>query len=114
MIDALHSSTCLNFEAMPLPCPACSTTVPSWWWWPLFFLVVVADADAAPPQPQLRMGVRPNCTTSCGGVSVPYPVGIEPGCHLGDSFRLTCDDTHKQPAPRPRRVAVPGHEHLPR
>ncbi|KAG2559802.1 hypothetical protein PVAP13_8KG008600 [Panicum virgatum] len=57
------------FEAMPC------------WWWPLLLLVVVA-ADAA--QPQLPMGFRrPNCSTSCGG----------PGCHLGESFRLTCDTT---------------------
>ncbi|CAO2143146.1 unnamed protein product [Urochloa humidicola] len=31
----------------------------------------------------------PNCTTSCGGVSVPYPFGIEPGCYLL-GFNVTC------------------------
>lgn len=30
-----------------------------------------------------------NCTRSCGGVSVPYPFGVEPGCYLA-GFNLTC------------------------
>ena len=33
------------------------------------------------------IGLMPNCTTSCGGVRVPYPFGIEPGCYLGESFK---------------------------
>ncbi|RLM58238.1 putative wall-associated receptor kinase-like 16 [Panicum miliaceum] len=43
------------------------------------------------------MGLRPNCSTTCGGVSVPYPFGIDPGCHLGESFRLTCNTSLKPP-----------------
>ncbi|RLN13171.1 wall-associated receptor kinase 5-like isoform X1 [Panicum miliaceum] len=30
-----------------------------------------------------------NCSRSCGGVSVPYPFGVEPGCYL-PGFNLTC------------------------
>ena len=51
---------------------------------PIPFMVVVADADDAG---QLRMGLHPNCSTSCGGVTMPYPFGIEPGCYLGESFK---------------------------
>ncbi|PUZ43561.1 hypothetical protein GQ55_8G019000 [Panicum hallii var. hallii] len=95
------------FEAMPRPASSTTTVtvlLPSWsWWWPLLLVVaavVVADADAdadAAAQPQLWMGLRPNCSTTCGGVSVPYPFGIDPGCHLGESFRLTCNTSLKPP-----------------
>ncbi|XP_062196130.1 putative wall-associated receptor kinase-like 16 [Phragmites australis] len=39
----------------------------------------------------------PNCTTTCGNVSVPYPFGLSPGCYL-PGFNLTCD--HSQEPPR--------------
>ncbi|XP_066333187.1 wall-associated receptor kinase 4-like [Miscanthus floridulus] len=50
--------------------------------------LLVADAAAADGQP---IGL-PGCPTSCGGVSVPYPFGIQPGCHLEGSpaTRATC------------------------
>ncbi|KAL6658255.1 hypothetical protein ACP70R_003841 [Stipagrostis hirtigluma subsp. patula] len=44
-------------------------------------------------------GRRPNCTASCGGVSVQYPFGIEPGCYLGN-FGLTCKNTGRHAPPR--------------
>jgi hypothetical protein len=41
----------------------------------------------------------PGCPTSCGGVSVPYPLGIEPGCSLGRQpwFKLTCNTSYAPP-----------------
>jgi hypothetical protein len=42
---------------------------------------------------------RSNCTRSCGNISIPYPFGIEPGCHIEgeDGFNLTCDHSHHLP-----------------
>jgi hypothetical protein len=42
---------------------------------------------------------RSNCTRSCGNISIPYPFGIEPGCHMEgeDGFNLTCDHSHHLP-----------------
>ncbi|CAN6362146.1 unnamed protein product [Urochloa humidicola] len=74
----------------------------------LLLLLVVVAADAKPkpkpkPSPQQQqhhqqneIGLLPNCTTMCGGVSVPYPFGIEPGCYL-HGFRLTCNTSYTTP-----------------
>ncbi|CAN6357493.1 unnamed protein product [Urochloa humidicola] len=63
----------------------------------LLLLSVVVAADAkGPQQQQYQMGLLPNCTTVCGGVSVPYPFGIEPGCYL-HGFRLTCNKSYSRP-----------------
>ncbi|CAN6372180.1 unnamed protein product [Urochloa humidicola] len=44
-----------------------------------------------------RIGL-PNCPTSCGNVSVPYPFGIAPRCHLGQwLFKLTCNESYTPP-----------------
>ncbi|OEL33175.1 hypothetical protein BAE44_0005805, partial [Dichanthelium oligosanthes] len=58
-------------------------------------LVVVADAAAAAAGVGQPMGLS-NCPTSCGGVSVPYPFGIQPGCHLR-GFDLTCNTSYTPP-----------------
>ncbi|KAL6847393.1 hypothetical protein ACP4OV_023246 [Aristida adscensionis] len=42
------------------------------------------------------IGLKVNCTTSCGDVLVPFPFGIGPGCYL-PGFNLTCDTSHVQP-----------------
>nr|CAB3480746.1 unnamed protein product [Digitaria exilis] len=42
----------------------------------------------------------PGCPTSCGGVSVPFPFGISPGCYL-PGFNLTCD-----PSSAPSRLVL--------
>ncbi|WVZ54637.1 hypothetical protein U9M48_005404 [Paspalum notatum var. saurae] len=56
---------------------------------PVLVAALLAVA-AAGGDDQTRIGL-PGCTTSCGGVSVPYPFGMEPGCSLGLSrFNLTC------------------------
>ena len=57
-------------------------------------LVSVADAAGAAAAP---IGL-PNCPTSCGNVSVPYPFGIAPRCHLPQPwFSLTCNRSSKPP-----------------
>ncbi|OEL12696.1 Wall-associated receptor kinase 5 [Dichanthelium oligosanthes] len=39
----------------------------------------------------------PNCSTAtCGGVRVPYPFGISPGCYR-PGFNLTCNTTYNPP-----------------
>ncbi|KAL6905699.1 hypothetical protein ACP4OV_003300 [Aristida adscensionis] len=42
----------------------------------------------------------PSCSATCGGVSVPYPFGIEPGCHL-ERFDVICDTRYT-----PQRMRV--------
>ena len=39
---------------------------------------------------------KPNCSTTCGGVRVPYPFGISPGCYL-PGFNLTCNTSYSPP-----------------
>ncbi|CAN6372186.1 unnamed protein product [Urochloa humidicola] len=54
----------------------------------MWLQVVVATA---------RIGL-PNCPTICGNLSVPYPFGIAPRCHLGQRFfNLTCSETYPLP-----------------
>ncbi|OEL27573.1 Wall-associated receptor kinase 3 [Dichanthelium oligosanthes] len=61
-------------------------------------LLLAAAATAAAGSQVIGL---PNCTTSCGGVSVPYPFGIDPGCSLGHSpslFHLICNTSYTPPA----------------
>ncbi|CAO2149078.1 unnamed protein product [Urochloa humidicola] len=63
-------------------------------------LVAVAAAAAMVSANSAGSGAAPiglpNCATSCGSVSVPYPFGISPGCYL-PKFGLTCDTSHDPP-----------------
>lgn len=53
--------------------------------------LLVAEADDAAVGGELPIGL-PGCLTRCGDVSVPFPFGLEPGCHLRpSSFNLTCN-----------------------
>ncbi|KAK4391243.1 Wall-associated receptor kinase [Sesamum angolense] len=36
---------------------------------------------------------KPNCTDSCGKVSIPFPFGTTPDCYGNDSFFVTCNQT---------------------
>ncbi|KAJ1288955.1 hypothetical protein BS78_02G128400 [Paspalum vaginatum] len=40
---------------------------------------------------------KPNCTTACGDVPVPYPFGVGAGCYHSPGFNLTCDDGARGP-----------------
>ncbi|XP_051119117.1 wall-associated receptor kinase-like 18 [Andrographis paniculata] len=34
-----------------------------------------------------------DCSSSrCGDIEIPYPFGVEEGCYLDDTFRITCDE----------------------
>ncbi|CAD5197074.1 unnamed protein product [Musa acuminata subsp. malaccensis] len=41
------------------------------------------------------MAFGQNCTRRCGNIDVPYPFGIEPGCHL-DGLGLSCNVTESK------------------
>ena len=51
----------------------------------LLLLVAILCAAQAATQP------NPNCTTSCGSVSIPFPFGTTEGCSLGSSFLIHCN-----------------------
>ncbi|CAM0901503.1 unnamed protein product [Alopecurus aequalis] len=47
-----------------------------------------------------------NCPDQCGGVHIPYPFGIGPGCFLADDFELTCNETTNPPWPFTGNVRI--------
>jgi hypothetical protein len=60
-------------------------------------LVLPLSAEAAAPSPAPAIGM-PNCSTSCGDISVPYPFGMGPArCYHSPGFKLTCDNTTSPP-----------------
>ncbi|KAL6140487.1 hypothetical protein ACLB2K_058786 [Fragaria x ananassa] len=47
---------------------------------------------------------KPNCTSHCGSVEIPYPFGIEPGCYRDNGtydrgFQILCDNSTDPPKP---------------
>ncbi|TXG53818.1 hypothetical protein EZV62_019074 [Acer yangbiense] len=40
---------------------------------------------------------KPNCPSSCGNVSIPFPFGIGSNCYLNDSFAVDCKSDHHKP-----------------
>ncbi|KAK1566853.1 hypothetical protein Q3G72_004899 [Acer saccharum] len=40
---------------------------------------------------------KPNCPSSCGNVSIPFPFGIGSNCYLNDSFAVDCKFDHHKP-----------------
>ncbi|TVU26489.1 hypothetical protein EJB05_29038, partial [Eragrostis curvula] len=55
-------------------------------------VLAAAQLSAAAEAPPVPIGL-PNCNTTCGNISVPYPFGIHPGCYR-PGFNLTCDTSH--------------------
>ncbi|XP_074318142.1 wall-associated receptor kinase 5-like [Silene latifolia] len=51
--------------------------------------------------------IASHCTSECGGITIPYPFGIEDGCYYKDkddhslnpSMRITCNHTFSPPQP---------------
>ncbi|KAM0953543.1 putative protein kinase RLK-Pelle-WAK family [Dioscorea sansibarensis] len=58
----------------------------------LFFLSSCSTSSMA------LNGTLPGCQDKCGNVTIPYPFGLSPGCHL-PGFNITCNDTYNQPKP---------------
>jgi hypothetical protein len=53
-----------------------------------FLLLLTYElAEAAAPI------AKPNCTSSCGKVQIPFPFGIEPDCYLDQWFKIVCNGT---------------------
>jgi hypothetical protein len=59
----------------------------------LHFLLFVFAAPVVAPAEQIGL---PNCSTTCGGVRVPFPFGISPKCSL-QGFNLTCNTSYNPP-----------------
>ncbi|XP_047306635.1 wall-associated receptor kinase 5-like, partial [Impatiens glandulifera] len=61
-----------------------------------FFLVTILSP--APAVSVMQPG--PNCTTTCGGINIPFPFGTTPDCYLNPTFLVVCNETHFNP-PKP-------------
>ncbi|XP_047340643.1 putative wall-associated receptor kinase-like 16 [Impatiens glandulifera] len=59
-----------------------------------FVLIILMPPAQSVTQPSS------NCTTTCGGVNIPFPFGTNPDCYLEPSYLIVCNDTHFNP-PRP-------------
>ncbi|KAF8654453.1 hypothetical protein HU200_061639 [Digitaria exilis] len=67
--------------------------------WKLLLLLLAATASVvalASPSQLPAVGLKANCTTTCGDVVVPYPFGITDGCYLL-GYNLTCDTSYTPP-----------------
>ncbi|KAG4200849.1 hypothetical protein ERO13_A05G239700v2 [Gossypium hirsutum] len=40
---------------------------------------------------------QPGCESSCGNISIPYPVGTGDGCNISSNFFITCNTTFNPP-----------------
>ena len=62
--------------------------------WVGVLLSVTTSASAVLSYPS----ALPNCQNStCGGVEIPYPFGMNQGCYLDESFSITCDNSTSKP-----------------
>ncbi|KAL6134919.1 hypothetical protein ACLB2K_067147 [Fragaria x ananassa] len=54
--------------------------------------------------PSLGKRPKPNCTSHCGSIDIPYPFGIEPGCYRDNNrydrgYQILCDTSTDNPKP---------------
>ncbi|XP_047306634.1 putative wall-associated receptor kinase-like 16 [Impatiens glandulifera] len=62
------------------------------------FIFLVTILSPAPAVSVMQPG--PNCTTTCGGINIPFPFGTTPDCYLNPTFLVVCNETHFNP-PKP-------------
>lgn len=55
----------------------------------LVFLTLVLQSNFV--KSQSKRG--PECSTTCGNVTIPYPFGVEENCYLDTSYKVTCNTT---------------------
>ncbi|XP_037427594.1 putative wall-associated receptor kinase-like 16 [Triticum dicoccoides] len=57
----------------------------------MMMMLITVPVVAATGDPPMVIGM-PNCNTTCGNVTVPYPFGMGPArCYRSPGFKLTCD-----------------------
>ena len=56
-------------------------------------LLLLPFGRAAPAAAATELGS--NCTRECGGIKIPYPFGVEPGCFHATGFNLTCNRSYQ-------------------
>ncbi|CAB4279359.1 unnamed protein product [Prunus armeniaca] len=58
----------------------------------LWHIVISCCYGAATTSAASAPIAKPNCTTHCGDVAIPYPFGIGPNkdCYLDESFQIDC------------------------
>ncbi|KAM5580137.1 wall-associated receptor kinase-like 22 [Rosa sericea] len=55
------------------------------------FLWSMSTIAAQPVASEAVPIAKPDCTSYCGRVQIPYPFGIEAGCYIDDWFKIHCD-----------------------
>ncbi|KAI4389746.1 hypothetical protein MLD38_001939 [Melastoma candidum] len=57
------------------------------------YLTVIVVAAAVTDAATSAQIISPDCQSSCGNVTIPYPFGTTPGCYLNPFFLISCNAT---------------------